>query len=177
MVKYIPYIVCMAIGSVLTFLFFKPEVKETIVEVVKVKTDTVYQVETETLRVPYEVLVERIDTVYYSKPFEANISRYSGSEVITYGKIDWMAETTGKLTDITITPYLDLPVITKEIEKTKTITQTRDLRGLYLGGGVSNKIDWKAGVSYVDKDWLFGYDYEIGREIHWLGFKRRLIPF
>lgn len=170
----VKYILAAGIGFALAFLFFQPEVIRKVVINTKTKIDTVYHSEIDTVFIPYETLVETIDTVYYSKPFKADISRYSGKEVLDYGSIDWMAETTGKLTNLRIVPNLQLPTIVKEIETVKTVTTVKDLRGLYAGAGINQNIGYKVGASYVDKDWQFNYDYQPKDKIHWVGVKKRL---
>ena len=79
------------------------------------------------------VLQHHIDTVYYSVPFEATVTAYSGSKVLDYGSIDWRAETTGKLVNLSFTPSFEIPTITKEIETVRTITKTRDLGACMRG--------------------------------------------
>lgn len=173
--EYLKYIIPFVIGFGIAFLFFKPQVKESIVEVVTERVDTVYtEPETDTIFIDRVRLKTLIDTVYYSEPFKAQISQYKGLEEIEYGTISWMAETTGELTKMDIVPNISVPVITKEVERVKTITKTRDLRGLYIGGSVSNSIDWKAGASYVDRDWQVNYDYQPSNKMHWAGIKRRI---
>lgn len=170
----IKYIITFAVGFAVAFLFFEPAVVKEIVVKTETRVDTVFRAHEKPIYVPYKVLVEKVDTVYYSKPFKTTVSRYKGSEVLDYGTIDWMAETTGKLVNFSVTPKLQLPTIIKEIETVKTVTTVRDLRGIYAGAGINQEFGYKVGASYVDKDWQFNYDYQPKDKIHWVGVKRRL---
>lgn len=172
--KYIPYILCIGIGAALYSFFMQPKIVESIVIKTETRIDTIFTAHVDTVYLTETVLEERIDTVYYSEPYKATVSVYSGSEVLDYGSIDWRAETTGKLVNLNFTPSIEIPTIIKEIETVKTVTQTRDLRGLYAGASASLDLDYKLGASYVDKDWQFNYDYQPKAGMHWVGVKRRL---
>lgn len=173
-ISIVKYVLTFAVGFAVAFLFFEPKVVKEVVVKTKTEIDTVFQSHKEPIYIPYEVLVEKIDTVYYSKPFEATVSRYKGSEALQYGSIEWSAETTGKLLNFKVTPNLQLPTVIKEIETVKTVTTVRDLRGLYAGAGINQEFGYKVGASYVDKDWQFNYDYQPKDKIHWVGVKKRL---
>ncbi len=172
--KLATYILAFALGFALAFLFFKPQIVKNIVVKTETRIDTIFTAHADTVFLTDTVLKYHIDTVYYSVPFEANVTAYSGSKVLEYGSIDWRAETTGKLVNLSFTPSIEIPTIIKEIETVKTVTQTRDLRGLYAGASASLDLDYKLGASYVDKDWQFNYDYHPKVRTHWVGVKRRL---
>lgn len=172
--KLAPYIIAFAVGFALALLFFKPKIVEKIVVNTETRIDTIFTAHADTVFLTETVLQHHIDTVYYSIPFEANVTSYSGSKALDYGTIDWRAETTGKLVNLSFTPSIEIPTIIKEIETVKTVTQTRDLRGLYAGASASLDLGYKLGASYVDRDWQFNYDYQPKARMHWVGVKRRL---
>lgn len=172
--KLAPYILSAAIGFALAFLFFKPKVIESIVIKTEERIDTLYTHHVDTVYLTDTLLQERIDTVYYSIPHQSILTAYSGRENLDYGFIDWKAETTGKLVDFKLTPNFNLPTIVKEIETVKTVTKTRDLRGLYAGASASMDLDYKLGASYVDRDWQVNAEYQPRQDIWWLGVKRRV---
>ncbi len=172
--KIASYILAFALGFALAFLFFKPKIVENIVVKTETRIDTIFTAHSDTVFLTDTVLHHHIDTVYYSVPFEATVTAYSGSKVLDYGTIDWRAETTGKLVNLSFTPSIEIPTIIKEIETVKTVTQTRDLRGLYAGASASLDLDYKLGASYVDRDWQFNYDYQPKVKMHWVGVKRRV---
>lgn len=172
--KLATYILSLAIGFALAFLLFKTKIVENIVFKTETRIDTIFTSHADTVFLTETILYERIDTVYYSEPFKADISVYSGSELLDYGSIDWMAETTGKLVNLSFTPSFEIPTITKEIETVRTITKTRDLKGLYAGASASLDLDYKLGASYVDRDWQFNYDYQPKLDAHWVGVRRRI---
>lgn len=172
--KLASYILAFALGVALAFLFFKPKIVENIVVKTETRIDTIFTAHADTVFLTDTVLQYHIDTVYYSVPFEATVTAYSGSKVLDYGTIDWRAETTGKLVNLSFTPSIEIPTIIKEIETVKTVTQTRDLWGLYAGASASLDLDYKLGASYVDRDWQFNYDYQPKLDAHWLGVRRRI---
>lgn len=172
--KLAPYILTFSVGFALAFLFFKPKIVENIVVKTETRIDTIFTSHADTVFLTDTVLQHHIDTVYYSVPFEATVTAYSGSKVLDYGIIDWRAETTGKLVNLSFTPSIEIPTIIKEIETVKIVTQTRDLRGFYAGASASLDLDYKIGASYVDRDWQFNYDYQPKVRMHWVGVKRRV---
>lgn len=172
--KLATYILAVAVGFALAFLFFKPKIVENIVVKTDTRIDTIFTAHADTVFLTETVLEERIDTVYYSEPYKASVSVYSGSEVLDYGSIDWRAETTGKLVNLSFTPSFEIPTITKEIETVRTITKTRDLRGLYAGASARLDLDYKIGASYVDRDWQVNAEYQPRQDVWWLGVKKRV---
>lgn len=172
--KLAPYILAFAIGFALCHFLFQPKIVESIVIKTETRIDTIFTAYKDTVFLTDTVLQHHIDTVYYSVPFEATVTAYSGSKVLDYGSIDWRAETTGKLVNLSFTPSFEIPTITKEIETVRTITKTRDLRGLYAGASASLDLDYKIGASYVDRDWQFNYDYQPKIGAHWVGVKKRV---
>ena len=172
--KALTYVLALAVGFALSFLFFKPKVIESIVIKTEERLDTIYTSHVDTVFITDTIIEQYVDTVYYSEPHESFVTSYSGERILEYGKLDWKAETTGKLLNLSIVPSFEIPTIIKEIETTKTITQVRDLRGLYAGASVSSDIDYKVGASYVDRDWQFNYDYQPRAKIHWVGIRKRL---
>ena len=170
----IKYALFIAIGFAICYFMFQPKVVDRIVVTTETRIDTIFTAYKDTVFLTDTVLQHHIDTVYYSVPFEATVTAYSGSKVLDYGSIDWRAETTGKLVNLSFTPSFDIPTITKEIETVKTVTQTIDLRGLYAGASASIDLDYKVGASYVDRDWQFNYDYQPKVKMHWVGVKKRL---
>ena len=189
--KLAPYILSAAIGFALAFLFFKPKVIENIVIKTETITDTVYTKHVERIPFPdlaymaledsidhYRILYEEelgnIKIVKENEPFSAPLRTYSGTEATLYGNIGYNTVVAGSLLDMTITHDLRLPTITNTVTTEKTVTKTRDLRGLYAGGWVSTGMDYKLGVSYVDRDWQLNYDYQPKMEVHWVGVKKRI---
>ena len=172
--KLATYILAFAIGFAICYFLFQPKVVDRIVVTTETRIDTIFTAYKDTVFLTDTVLQHHIDTFYYSVPFEATVTAYSGSKALEYGSIDWMAETTGKLVNLSFTPSFEIPTITKEIETVRTITKTRDLRGLYAGASASLDLDYKIGASYVDRDWVFNYDYQPKVGMHWVGVKKRV---
>jgi hypothetical protein len=135
---------------------------------------TVYTEIKDTVYLDRVKLDKQIDTVYYSEPFKAEISRYSGSEDMTYGKIDWTAETTGKLVNLEFKPILSIPekVVTNTIER--EITRTVFNRGIYAGGMVNEKLKPSISASYIDKSISIDYLYNLNRKEHSIGMKLKV---
>ena len=189
--KLAPYILSAAIGFALAFLFFKPKVIENIVIKTETRTDTVYTRHVERIPFPdltylaledsiehyrnlYEEELANVKIVKENEPFSAPLRTYSGFEPTLYGNIGYNSVVAGKMLDMAITHDLRLPTITNTVTTEKTVTRTRDLRGLYAGASASLDLDYKLGASYVDRDWQFNYDYQPKIGAHWVGVKRRV---
>lgn len=175
------------IGFALAFLFFKPDVVESIDTIET--TDTLWLPSKEKIvfdTLAFESLEDSVDLyrrlyakelknikiVKEGKPFSAPLRRYDGFKPTLYGNIGYNALVAGSLLEMNIRQDLRLPSITHRIETTKT--RTRDLRGLYAGAGVSNLLDYKLGLSYVNKNWAFGVDWEGKTNTYWWSAKKRL---
>ncbi len=189
--KLATYILAFALGFALAFLFFKPKIVENIVVKTETRIDTVYTKHVERIPFPdltyialedsiehyrslYEEELGNIKIVKENEPFSAPLRTYSGFEPTLYGNIGYNAVVAGKMLDMSITHDLKMPTITNTVTTVKTVTQTRDLLGLYAGASASMDLDYKLGASYVDRDWQFNYDYQPKVRTHWVGVKRRV---
>jgi len=121
--------------------------------------------------IPANVII-RHDTVFKYKPFEAPLRRFKGSQPFLYGNTTYNAVVAGELINIAIENDFKIPHITNTI--TKETTKIIHPRGLYLGGSVSDNIDFSAGASYLDNKWLFDYNYNVMMKSHSIGVKRKI---
>jgi len=112
------------------------------------------------------------DTVFQNKPFEAPLKRFSGSQPFLYGNTTYDAIVAGEMLNISIENDFKIPHITNTI--TKETTKIIHPKGLYLGGSVSDKINFSAGATYLDNNWMFGYDYSVTMKSHSIGIKRKV---
>lgn len=189
--KLATYILAFAVGFALAFLFFKPKIVENIVVKTETRIDTVYTRHVERIPFPdltyialedsiehyrslYEEELGNIKIVKENEPFSAPLRTYSGFEPTLYGNIGYNAVVAGKMLDMAITHDLRMPTITNTVTTEKTVTKTRDLRGLYAGASTSLDLDYKLGASYVDRDWQVNAEYQPRQDIWWVGVKRRL---
>src|SRR5690554_3782441 len=189
--KLAPYILAFAIGFALCHFLFQPKIVESIVIKTETRTDTVYTKHVERIPFPdltymaledsidhyrslYEEELGNIKIVKENEPFSAPLRGYSGFEPTLYGNIGYNAVVAGSLLDMAITHDLRLPTITNTVTTEKTVTRTRDLRGLYAGASASLDLDYKVGASYVDRDWQVNAEYQPRQDIWWLGVKRRV---
>jgi hypothetical protein len=93
-----------------------------------------------------------------------SIRSYEGHIKLDYGVLKWKAETFGELSKIEFSPTLVIPE--KTITATTSTTKANVTKALYAGGGVSSTLDFSAGVYYLNRDKLIGYEFDPVRKTH-----------
>lgn len=186
---YLKNLLFVAIGFAICYIFMNPKTVEKITVETKTTVDTVLvpvvekipfsdlafsilEDSVEHYKTLYAAELENIKIVKEGEPVSAPLRRYSGFAPTLYGNVGYYAVVAGKVLDFSVVQDLRIPHITNKIETVKTVT--RDLRGVYAGAAISDHIGYKVGASYVDRDWLFSYDYQPREKIHWVGVRRRI---
>jgi hypothetical protein len=174
MVKWISFAIGLILGLLIYRTFFYPDFTERVEVVERVTVDTVYKEVRDTIRIERtQVRIEYVtDTIIQDLRFPIN--RFSGLESTLYGDIKYTGLVAGHFLKLDLTTNFRIPQINQTIERERTITRTIRPRGLYLGGSVSNQVQWSAGASYLDNLWMFDYRYDVGIGSHSLGVKRKV---
>ena len=161
-------------GLIIFRTFFYPDFTESIEVVERVKVDTVYVEVRDTIRIERrDVQIQYIrDTVILHQRLPIN--QFSGLKPTLYGDIGYTGLVAGHFLNMDITTNFRIPQINQTIERDRTVTRTVKPRGLYVGGSVSDQVQWSAGASYVDNLWLFDYRYDVGVGSHNIGVKRKI---
>lgn len=168
-------------GGLSLYLFFWPEITESIVE--KRYSDTVYLPSEEVIvfdSLTYKSMNDSID--YYRKlyskelskdkitiikegePISAPLRRYTGFKPTLYGNIGYDAMIAGSLLEMNIRQDLKIPQITNTIER--TVTRTIEPKSLFITGGLNSEMNYNIGAVYVNKKYLFGYKNTPQLKIH-----------
>lgn len=161
------FIAAFILGLVAYHMFLAPEVTETVRIETRTETDTVYQVIKDTVEVTKDRIVTEYlrDTVIREKAI--NLSRFRGFEPLTYGNINYSGIVAGELIKIGFTTDFDIPQITNTIYETKTVIRTIEPKGsIWVGGLVSQDIQFTGMAAYQKKNWKIVYSYDLGREQH-----------
>lgn len=183
-------VIGVAIGISIMKFFFWPEV--TVIEKETITTDSTYveykerydslerirfnlsdsiEYYKELYDIPAEVIVVH-DSVFIDKPFYAPLRRFEGSQPFLYGNTTYNALVAGELLNIKLENDFKIPQITSTI--TRETTKIIHPRGLYLGGSVSGQVNFSAGATYLNKDWMFDYQYNLTIKSHEIGIKRKV---
>jgi hypothetical protein len=172
--KLISFAIGLILGLIIYRTFFYPDFTERVEVVERVTVDTVYKEVRDTIRIERtQVRIEYVtDTIIQDLRFPIN--RFSGLESTLYGDIKYTGLVAGHFLKLDLTTNFRIPQINQTIERERTITRTIRPRGLYLGGSVSNQVQWSAGASYLDNLWMFDYRYDVGIGSHSLGVKRKV---
>jgi hypothetical protein len=171
-------IIFTAIGLILGLIifraFFYPDFTESIEVEERVTVDTVYVEVRDTIRIERrDVQIEYIrDTIIQEQSFPIN--QFSGLKPTLYGDIGYMGLVAGHFLNLDLTTNFRIPQINQTIERDRKVSQTVKPRGLYVGGSVSDHVQWSAGASYLDNLWLFDYRYDVGIGSHSVGVKRKV---
>jgi hypothetical protein len=174
MVKWISFAIGLILGLIIYRTFFYPDFTERVEVVERVTVDTVYKEVRDTIRIERtRVRIEYVtDTIIQEQSFLIN--RFSGLESTLYGDIKYTGLVAGHFLKMDLTTNFRIPQVNQTIERERTITRTIRPRGLYLGGSVSDQVQWSAGASYLDNLWMFDYRYEVGMQSHSIGVKRKV---
>jgi len=189
-------IINIAIGLILGLLiyrtFFYPEFTERVEVVERVTVDSTYfeykekydsiasiridlsdSIEKYLSKIPPEIIIVH-DSVFIDKPFYAPLRRFKGSQPFLYGNTTYNALVAGEMLNISLENDFRIPQINYTIERDRKVSRTVKPRGLYVGGSVSDQVQWSAGASYLDNLWMFDYRYDVGIGSHSVGVKRKV---
>jgi hypothetical protein len=172
--KLISFAIGLILGLLIYRTFFYPDFTERVEVVERVTVDTVYKEVRDTIRIDRtRVRIEYVtDTIIQDLRFPIN--RFSGLESTLYGDIKYTGLVAGHFLNLDLTTNFRIPQINQTIERERTIIRTIRSRGLYVGGAVSDQVQWSVGASYLDNLWMFDYRYDVGIGSHSLGVKRKV---
>jgi len=163
------------IGVVLAFIVFpKPKYEEVYKFTTKVKTDTIYSREIDTIYVAKNKIKTEVlrDTILID--FKPQISLFESTFPFEYGSTKVSGEVLGEVLKMTATSDYNIPVVTNTITNTETRTIVQKPKGIYLGGVVSSKMELGAKVAYLDNKYLFEYQYQPFQKVHQIGVSKKL---
>jgi hypothetical protein len=152
----------------------------------KTESETVYKFETVTNT--DTLIVEVKDTVYVPKTkiktevlrdtilidYKPKISQFNASFPFEYGSTNVSGEVLGEVLKMTATSDFKIPVVTNTITNTETKTIVQKPKGIYLGAGVNSLIQPSASVVYLDKKYIFQYQFQPLQKIHQIGVAKKL---
>lgn len=161
-------------GALISRLLFWPEITERIEILETVRTDTVYQTYRDTIRIERERVREVYmrDTVI--KTVRLPINRFSGLEPTIFGDVSYTGLVAGHFLKMELNTNFKVPELKTTINRETIKTRVIKPRGLYVGGSVSDQIDFSAEAAYLDNNWLFNYRYKIGTKSHSIGVKMKV---
>jgi hypothetical protein len=149
------------------------EFKEKYDSIASIRIDLSDSIEKYLSKIPPEIIIVH-DSVFIDKPFYAPLRRFTGSQPFLYGNTTYDALVAGELLNISLENDFRIPQVKQTIERERTVTRTIRSRGLYVGGAVSDQVQWSAGASYLDNLWMFDYRYDVGIGSHSVGVKRKV---
>ena len=170
----IRYAIAVILGLAIYHFFLRPEISERVEVVETFKVDTVYIEVRDTIRIDRtQVQIEYVtDTVIQTQSFPIN--RFTGLEPTLYGDIRYTGLVAGHFLNMQLNTNFRIPQVTNTINREKTVTRVINPRGMYIGGSVSDQIQFSAGASYLDNLWLFDYWYDFSVGSHSVGVKRKV---
>lgn len=169
-----------AIGAIGYHYFLKPEVEIKTKTKIKYKTDTTYQKLYEELQMEvkqsetlndsidyYQKLYQKelgnikliVDTVYNDKPFLAPLRRFSGLKPSLYGDLSYNAIVAGELLDLRIKTDFDIPTVTNTVTTEKITTKTIIQKGIFIGAGMSDQLNYHLGLAYLGNGFMVNANY------------------
>lgn len=152
-----------AVGGGLVYLLAVPDLGETSTDVTTEVTTEMDYIHVDTLvrnEISSENLIKSVAAETFEKRYDS-LREYTGTNKIQHGTITWTAKTGGILTDLDIATDIEVPVITNTIVQKETVTREVYRPSFYATGTVESDKTFSPGVSYVRKQWMVGYKYNL----------------
>lgn len=148
------------LGLVVYGFFLQPEVETKVVIKETFATDTVYVTKKDTVYLDKtKISHEFIRDTVLLEGWKPKINRFRAVFPHTYGNAYLSGEVLGEVLNTELTNDFRLPVITNTITKEKNTTNTIIQRGLFVGGGFANTMDYSLGAAYLGNGFLVNVDY------------------
>lgn len=191
------FIAGLVLGLLLYHWFLKPEITTEYFETIVVETDTTNSYYKEKYKVDSIKSVSLSDSIDYyklkyqtilkdrniiivpesefkDKPIIAPLRRFNGEQSFLYGNTYFQAIVAGELLDMEITNDFKIPTITNTIERTKTITNTINRRGLFGGINGNSNLGIGPTVQYLNNKSIFTYNLDLTNEVHTVSITRKI---
>jgi hypothetical protein len=162
-------------GIILALILFPKKEIETIYKTtIKTKTDTMYLVTRDTIRLTKTQIKKEIlrDTIVSN--YKPKISLFTASFPFENGSTKVTGEVLGEVLKMSAINDYSIPVVinTTTIDKLSTIEVKP--KGIYLGAGVNSLLQPSAKVSYLDNKYLFSYQIEPFQKLHSISVSKKL---
>jgi hypothetical protein len=138
------------------------------------KTDTLFVDKLETVYIPKTRIKTKVirDTILID--FKPKISRFETLFPFEHGSTKVSGEVVGEVLKMTATSDYKFPVVTNTVTETKTEKIVVKPKGIYVGGGVNNLLQPAINASYLDKKYLFQYQFHPMQGVHQIGVSKKL---
>jgi len=162
-------------GVILAFVVYpRPEVETVYKFETVTKTDTLFVDKLETVYIPKTSIKTEVlrDTILID--FKPQISLFETTIPFEYGNTYLSGEVLGEVLKMTATNDYKIPVVTNTITNTETRTIIEKPKGIYLGAGINSLMQPSGKVAYLDKKYLFEYQYQPLQKVHQIGVSKKL---
>jgi hypothetical protein len=162
-------------GAILADMFLFPEIETKNKEKITQTTTTEYKDLKETVDLSnWENLVDSLKSELKRKPkvivhevlrdtiiegYNPKIQAFRAVFPTSIGNAYLSGEVLGEVLKTRLSTDYKIPVITNTITNEKTITNTVIQKGIFVGGGFSNQMDWHVGASYLGNGFLANVNY------------------
>lgn len=159
------------IGVIVYDRFFVPELQTKIEIRETFKTDTVYRVIRDTVKITNVQYIYERDTIVEN--YTPKIRGFKETFITKHGNAYLTGEVLGDLRYASLTTDFKYPFVTNTVSAEKTSKIIIEPAGLFLTGGINNIFSYSIGTTYLKNKSLIGYEYNINQNIHSLkvGFK------
>ena len=170
----VKYIISGALGAFILYWFFWPEFTEKTEIVETVKTDTVFVIIKDTVRITKTQIKHEVlrDTILID--FKPEIKLFTASFPFLYGNTYLTGEVLGEVLKMDVSNDFKIPTVTNTINRTETNTIIKNPRALYLGAGVNSQLTPNLTAHYLDNQFIFSYQYYPTLKAHGIGVSKRL---
>lgn len=151
------------LGGVLVYIFAVPDLGDTETEVTTEVSTEIEYLNFDTLvrnEISSENLIKSVAAESFENRYDS-LREYTGTNKIQHGTITWTAKTGGILTDLDINTDIEIPVITNTVVQKETVTREVFRPSFYATGTLESDKTFSPGVTYVRKQWMAGYKYNL----------------
>lgn len=171
----VTFIIGIFAGALIYDWFLLPEVETSTKETTTKTTSTEYKDLKETIDLSnWENLVDSLKSELKRKPkviihevlrdtiiegYKPKIQAFRAMFPTSIGNAYLSGEVLGEVLKTSLSTDFKIPVVTNTITNEKTTTKTIIQKGLFLGGGFSNQMDYQLGAAYLGNGFMVNVDY------------------
>lgn len=155
----VTFIIGIFAGALIYDWFLLPEIETKTELVTTIQVDTVFVPVKETVYLTKEKIKHKYlrDTVLIG--YNPKIKGYSAIFPLLYGDAYLNGEVLGEVLSMNLKTDFKIPSVTNTITNEKTTMKTIIQKGIFVGGGFSNQMDYQLGAAYLGNGFMVNVDY------------------
>jgi hypothetical protein len=158
-ISVVTFIIGIFLGALIYDWFLLPDIETKVEYKTTIKVDTVFVPVKETVYLTKEKIKHEYlrDTII--QDYKPKIQAFKAVFPTSVGNAYLSGEVLGQVLKTSLSTDFKIPVVTNVITNEKTTTNTIIQKGIFLGGGFSNQMDYHVGVAYLGNGFMANVNY------------------